>query len=79
MNDHAKYIVIADGSLPLVVVFNPILSHREMAGAKKVVSAGFCYFSDRGYIAYGESVTLGIKSRGDFDGALIDAQILGEY
>jgi hypothetical protein len=69
-----KYIVFhrPSAALPLVVIFNGPLEHREMARMLKgdnytPTSAGFV--NDRGD-AYGESRSLGLEAKPD-DGELI--------
>jgi hypothetical protein len=67
-----KYI-ISDTGIP--VVFSELQQHRDVARAmfKKVVGAGFCYIAeDRMVTCYGESISLGIKSRGDVDSSILN-------
>lgn len=74
INDPLKYIIVGEEHLPLAIVFNPILSHAEVAGGKKVLSAGFCYMHNDlnpEASAWGRSVTLGIESRGKIDAEII--------
>ena len=76
-----KYI-IADGS---AIVFSPALKHSEMAaGFNNIDGAGFVSFrstqdeyGDTVIVAncYGESISLGIKSRGDLDSRIVTRQI----
>ena len=68
-----KYIIILIGGLPLAVVFDPILSHREIAGHFKALSAGFCCLDGDKAIVWGGSVTLDIKSKPE------DAEILSKF
>ena len=78
--NRAKYI-IADGS---AIVFSAAITHSDMARGKgRIDGAGFVTFSmvnvDGEDIikanAYGDSVSLGIKSRGEDDSAIITRQI----
>lgn len=64
MNEPLKYLIVTHLELP--IVFNAILDHKSVAGDMKVVSAGFCRLHDdlnKSASAWGESVTLGVKSR----------------
>lgn len=62
----SKYLIISTyGGIELPIIFNPILTHNEVAGNLNVISAGFCAKNcvNTGYIAWGGSVSLGKKSR----------------
>jgi hypothetical protein len=60
----AKYIIVEEKGLELPIIFNSILTHADVAGNKKVISAGFCQSDYEGvYSVWGESVSLKIKSR----------------
>jgi hypothetical protein len=77
----AKYI-IADGS---AIVFSPAIQHSEMArGFGEVEGAGFVSFGTKEdeygetivtSYCYGESISLGIKSRGEIDSMMVTRQI----
>lgn len=77
----AKYVIV-EGS---AIVFSPVIEHKKMVGFnQKCEGAGFVDFHYRedgpfgDYIyarCYGESVSLGIKSRGDADSEIITRQI----
>ena len=87
----SKYIVIdtdMGGMLP--VVFSEIMSHANVAAAIKhvgggeVVGAGFCHIAntlnDRDliephYVCYGESTSLGIKSRQEDDAKVLNKML----
>lgn len=76
-----KYIITSDGD---VVLFNNGLKHSEVAihllMKTKVVSAGFMSVDDNGGInAFGESVSLKIKSRKDADAEFIARHLKGYY
>ena len=73
MNEPLKYIIVGEEHLPLAIVFNPILSHADVAGKFKVLSAGLCYLHDdlNPASAWGSSLTLGIKSRNQVDADII--------
>ena len=80
MNDEPlKYIIVNGSGPPLAIVFSPLLSHREVASPfNDVVSAGFCYLLTEGTqnaVAWGESVSLGIKSRIKEDSAILSKLI----
>lgn len=55
-----KYIIVSQHDLEMAIIFDEILSHRWVANDRPVVSAGMC---NKQGVAWGESVTLGIKSR----------------
>jgi hypothetical protein len=59
------------------VIFSNLLSHADVArkvGAGQVTSAGFVTFGDECHVCcYGESETLGVKSRGRSDASRISA------
>lgn len=55
-----KYIIVISHDLPVAITFDEILSHDDIATGRHVVAAGKC--TSEG-IAYGESVTLHMKSR----------------
>lgn len=70
----AKYIIIEHKALEVPIVFSPILQHSEVAGNKKVISAGFCRADEDGvYSVWGESISLKVKSRPE------DAEIINKY
>ncbi len=78
-----KYIIVATASCPpneYAILFDEVLTHKIVAGGRPVVSAGFCLFEVREDefvpVAYGESVSLGLKSRPEKDAAII-AEALG--
>ena len=65
-----KYIIVLSKDFlqnESVIVFDPLLNHKDVAGTHQVVSAGFCRISENSglllFEVWGESVTLGIKSR----------------
>ena len=74
MNDPLKYVIVGEEYLPLVIVFDPILDHKEVASRRKVLSAGFCRLHNDlnpKASAWGKSVALGIESRGEVDAEII--------
>jgi hypothetical protein len=91
MQWRSKYIVIdaaVGGMLP--VVFSELMSHADVAAALKhvgggeIVGAGFCHITnilnDRDliephYVCYGESNSLGVKSRGDDDSRVLNKRL----
>lgn len=79
-----KYIIVEERGLELPIVFNEIMSHTQVAGLKRVVSAGFCSFSPatndngEGFVkvnCWGHSLTLDVKSRGKDDAEIIQKTI----
>jgi hypothetical protein len=73
-----KYIVgeITDvyGSELTALVFGENVTHSTFANKfTSIFGAGFCFInSDRKSVAYGESVSLNVKSREDEDSIIID-------
>ena len=73
-----KYIIVLSKDFlqnESVIVFDSLLNHKDVAGTHQVVSAGFCRIKYRDEVdveVWGESVTLGIKSRKE------DAEIIKE-
>jgi hypothetical protein len=76
-----KYVIV-NGS---AIVFSGAIQHKDMVAFNdNVEGAGFVYFqTDKDSFgdtiivakAYGESISLGIKSRGDVDSQIITRQI----
>lgn len=92
-NEKAKYIIIeGEFGVEAPIVFSHLLTHVSVAGGRKVLGAGKVSFgvvadpNDRGYEprmvmeanCYGESISLGIKSRGYEDDKLIEQYILNK-
>lgn len=75
-----KYIVIEDFTgLEFPIIFPDILDHASVAPDAKVVAAGFCRTALREshgdfhlWSCWGQSVSLGVQSRGDMDEKLIE-------
>lgn len=70
-----KYIVVYNEfGRKATIVFSELLTHKQVAGVQQVLSAGFVSvdYDNREVYAYGESVSLGIKSSDE------DAKMLGE-
>ena len=77
MFDRAKYIIFADEvGGDTVIIFPITLQHGDVARMLRMdtVSAGFVYFTRTGVEAFGESLSLGKKSREE-DSALIAKQL----
>jgi hypothetical protein len=69
-----KYIMLKDKG---IVMFSGLLNHNEVAQAfrEKPLSAGFVSFDGSGGVnCYGESISLGIKSREE-DGEIAQRQL----
>lgn len=59
-----KYIIVeSETGLELPIVFNSILTHKDVARPYIVVSAGFCSCESGKWTVWGESVSLQMKSR----------------
>ena len=66
-----KYIIVHDGIEETPVLFEETLIHKYVASGHPVVSGGFFEVDGEGIIAYGESTSLGVKSRPIEDANLI--------
>ena len=63
--DSAKYIMFNNHSMKVPIIFPCTVSHAEMANhfpRWEVVSAGFVQWTKDGIFAYGDSITLKVKS-----------------
>ncbi len=74
-----KYIIVKDDfGTEQPLVSSEILGHKDMAGHKPVVSAGFCGFNAEGHYVtasvWGDSTTLNVKSRPE-DAALLERML----
>jgi len=80
MTDPAKYIVIEENATESAIIFPCWILHANIAGEKKVISAGKVEFELSGstvvIYCYGESVGLKVKSRPKEDARLIEQTIL---
>lgn len=66
MFNKSKYVVGILAGDEAALVFSELLTHRDVARVfQRVISAGFCHYSESdGCVkVYGESISLGIKSR----------------
>ena len=79
-NLNAKYIIVEDLFLNQIpIVFCSLLTHDTVAKPmlikgkiEKVISAGFAIWDSNRFIASGDSISLGIKSRFDEDSDIIN-------
>lgn len=62
-----KYIIISQHDLEMAIVFDEIIPHVFVAAGRPVVSAGMCNQDGQ---AYGQSVTLALKSRPEDTGII---------
>jgi len=66
--DHAKYIIVDQSGIEVAIIFNPLITHADMAanfgGKSKVLGAGFCCVElhTEQMRAFGRSDSLGIDS-----------------
>ena len=71
-----KYIIANAGGYPEPYVFSDTVNHADMArnvGAEIVLGAGFCGINpNREFECYGESVSLRVKSRGEYDSKILN-------
>ena len=59
-----KYLIIeSETKLPCAVIFNEALTHKDVAGNMKVISAGFVEVGSHEVSVYGHSESLNIKSK----------------
>ena len=70
-----KYLIVDNRGIELPVIFSELQKHQDYVGDQKVVSAGFCLFTEAHglptVICWGESVTLNKQSRGVVDEVVI--------
>lgn len=82
-----KYIVVHEMEIEVPIIFSELQTHSYIAAGKKVISAGFCSFSVETVVGedpygsedktildvncWGESISLGVKSRLKEDAELI--------
>ena len=70
-----KYVIVKTANFETAIIFDTIIQHCDVTD-QKVISAGFCAFSfdetlegpycsvgDWSVSVYGESISLGVKSR----------------
>ena len=73
-----KYIIVSDGILEQGIIFSEGLSHKDVYKySGQIKSAGFCRLGlslnyDIIYQCYGESQSLGLKSRGEEDEKILN-------
>lgn len=74
-----KYIIVDNGSWMSPYIFHEGVQHFEMANEVpgKVTSAGFIRFTSKGLECYGDSYSLGIKSKPEEDTRLVNRLIGG--
>jgi len=66
-----KYIIVKHHDIEMAILFDEILTHKQVAGDRHVVAAGNC--NSKGD-AYGNSISLGINGRPE-DSAIIKQSI----
>lgn len=62
-----KYIVVKHNGLELAILFDEILTHKDVAASHEVVSAGFC---NPDGATWGKSISLNLSSRPE-DGSAV--------
>lgn len=76
-----KYIIVSDGILEQSIVFSDGLTHSHVyMYPNQIRSAGFCrlvlsHNYDIKFTCWGESVSLGVKSRGSVDEAILNRDL----
>ena len=88
MNYKSKYIIVKQGANIIPVVFGDLAAHNNVARGfmpAEIIGAGFCHFveedgpnSPAGYVCYGESTSLRIKS-GDNDTKILNKYLGIQY
>jgi len=69
--DYPKYVVTKYDEEP--ILFSAGKSHDDICTKENVLSAGFWTVNNEGkFVCFGESVSLGVKSRGDEDSFLLN-------
>jgi hypothetical protein len=81
----AKYVIVGGSA----IVFSAVIQHKDMVGHnEKCEGAGFVYFKMAKdsfgddiitAVCYGESISLGIKSREEEDSAIVTRQITNVF
>lgn len=73
----AKYIIVDKEGIEIPIVFSSLLLHNNVALALgyKVVSAGLCEIMNDSYNTFGESFSLGVKSRGKEDADILNRHL----
>jgi hypothetical protein len=83
-----KYIIVNAGfGTEAPILFSELLKHSEVAGNRQVISAGFVQINaeekdgEQVLVAtcYGESTSLGIKSREEEDSKLVTSQLFSRW
>jgi len=71
----SKYIIIKCAGREVPIVFSPLLLHADVAGRKKVQSAGFCELDAAGkWVAGGQSKSLKLTARPQ-DAAILNTHL----
>jgi hypothetical protein len=70
----SKYVIIQSMGMEVPLVFSQFLVHKDVAGRRKVRSAGFCELDANGkWVADGHSSSLNLSARPQ------DAEILNRH
>jgi hypothetical protein len=77
----AKYILHTDLT---PIIFPETIGHVQMAQNMRwaradIVGAGFVQVRAGGYVCYGESISLRVKSRDDKDSEVLNRYVSGNY
>ena len=68
-----KYIINEDNEIK---IFSDTITHKTMAiSGKKIVGAGFIMVVGNRVSCFGESISLGVASRPEKDGKIINSQL----
>lgn len=75
MRDVMKYIIFERYNE--IIIFNPIIEHKDLKYIGKVKSAGFIRINNGSCSCYGQSISLGVKSMEE-DSETATKQIFGD-
>jgi hypothetical protein len=71
-----KYIIIQHAGMEVPLVFSRFLQHGDVAGTRKIESAGFCELDASGkWVVVGESTSLNLKVRPQ-DSEILNAHLM---
>lgn len=82
-----KYVIF-EGNNPLLIPSDGLINHSDVIlkrgdifsnGFLEPISAGFCIFTNGDVKCYGESISLGLKSRCEEDASIIERHFLRYY
>ena len=75
MRDELKYIIFKEFNK--IIIFSPIIEHKELKYIGKIKSAGFIAIGDSKCVCYGQSISLDVKSMKE-DSDIATKHVFGE-